>query len=530
MSNSSPTSTIPFPSTSGQSPNQFAFRISERCSSPTLTCDYSVVERPNTPEFQTYFRSSSTSPKTLKHILRIFSSNTPGRKGKSKALESPRNLNWEDMVPLDGDEGECIEFDEACFVDVRAVTGMGELYCIIIFLLLENIDDLLFPDIIAELPAEVGLYFLSSFLELPDILSCLLVSLHWRTLARDNTVWRSMFLAAGWMIDIKRAHSRGWLRESSQSPNWHALYRNRHILERRWTNALPNSVYTPSRQRLCGHTDSVYCVEFDSTRIITGSRDKSIKVWSAKTGALLNTFFGHLGSVLCLKFDLDWDLYSSEASGMMVSGSSDRSTIVWNLRSLGNDGAVDAQRRAVLYGHNGGVLDLRTNKHWIASCSKDGDIRVWTRSLLSLHCVLSGHSGPVNAVGLQGDRLVSASGDGRMILWDLTECKRVRTFAGHDRGLACIAFEGSFILSGSSDCTIKVWNADTGSCVRTLVGHELLVRALAVDVSAGRVVSASYDRTIKVWDLNSGRLVREFDDTHASHIFDVRFDVGKIVR
>jgi F-box and WD-40 domain protein 1/11 len=27
-----------------------------------------------------------------------------------------------------------------------------------------------------------------------------------------------------------------------------------------------------------------------------------------------------------------------------------------------------------------------------------------------------------------------------------------------------------------------------------------------------------------------GRLVREFRDLHASHIFDVKFDVGRIVR
>lgn len=53
---------------------------------------------------------------------------------------------------------------------------------------------------------------------------------------------------------------------------------------------------------------SVYCLEFDTRRIITGSRDRTIKVWSLKTGRLLVTFFGaHRGSVLCLKFSQDWD-------------------------------------------------------------------------------------------------------------------------------------------------------------------------------------------------------------------------------
>jgi hypothetical protein len=85
------------------------------------------------------------------------------------------------------------------------------------------------------------------------------------------------------------------------------------------------------------------------------------------------------------------------------------------------------------------------------------------------------------------------------------------------------------IVSGSNDCKIKVWDAKTGVCLRTLVGHTALVRALAFDPERGRLVSAGYDRTVKVWDLNSGAMVREFRGEHASHIFDVRFDVRRIV-
>jgi F-box and WD-40 domain protein 1/11 len=155
---------------------------------------------------------------------------------------------------------------------------------------------------------------------------------------------------------------------------------------------------------------------------------------------------------------------------------------------------------------------------------------VWDRTTLQLRCTLRGHEGPVNAVGLQGARVVSASGDGKMILWDVRTGARLRTFEGHDRGLACIEFKAGLIVSGSNDCKIKVWDARTGACVRTLVGHTALVRALAFDPARRRLVSAGYDRTVKVWDLESGALVREFRGEHASHIFDVRFDVRRIVR
>lgn len=86
------------------------------------------------------------------------------------------------------------------------------------------------------------------------------------------------------------------------------------------------------------------------------------------------------------------------------------------------------------------------------------------------------------------------------------------------------------IVSGSNDCKIKVWSASRGECIRTLTGHDLLVRALSFDPASGRLVSASYDKSVKVWDLNTGRLVTEFKNSHVSHIFDVKFDVRRIVR
>ncbi|KAF8647327.1 hypothetical protein AX16_006789 [Volvariella volvacea WC 439] len=330
----------------------------------------------------------------------------------------------------------------------------------------------------------------------------------------------------------------------------------------------PNDIYEPKVLRLSGHRDSVYCLEFDSRRIITGSRDQTVRVWSIKTGKCLGVFWGvHTGSVLCLKFEGDWEdkdegddatgsllpgpsTGSSQTprKGFMVTGSSDCNVIVWELETVSAERDVfgrqpppsplpkDAEEKNVagtpvawLTGHTGGVLDLRIDQKWIVSCSKDAVIRVWNRETLTPHRTLRGHEGPVNAVGLQGERVVSASGDGKMILWDIESGERLRTFEGHDRGLACIEFKDDLIVSGSNDCKIKIWSAKSGECLKTLVGHEALVRALSFDPRNGRLVSASYDKTIKLWDLATGKMVREFKNIHTSHIFDVKFDVARIV-
>lgn len=255
----------------------------------------------------------------------------------------------------------------------------------------------------------------------------------WRTLAGDNAVWRELFYSRdGWDIDFQRAKAKGWTpspignvtecgfaiglgstrasrlghvidgwgrrrltsqttaKSSLLSPqrlsfpswrcskevtitksgevaplllDWRILYKNRMTLERRWAREEPKVA------RISGHGDSVYCLEFDSTRIITGSRDRSIKVWSLQTGKLLATFRGHAGSVLCLKFDKDWDVSSVNEEikpGFMVSGSSDCSVCVWDMW-LGKEGKLEAEMRAVLNGHSGGVLDLRIDEYWIVS-------------------------------------------------------------------------------------------------------------------------------------------------------------------
>ncbi|KAH9947822.1 WD40 repeat-like protein [Amylocystis lapponica] len=520
-------------------------------------------------------RSLSLGIGILPRIWDALRDGSPGRKGKRRAV-FPSSSSWREagyvddgddsvdyatMLPLDGEEGELID-DEACFIDVRAVTGI---------------------DIIAYLPTELALYLLS-YLDIPAILACLRVSRVWHRLAQDNSVWCALFRQRevdGWGVDLQRARYAAMWTKSYNALNaprmpvpaqlevdWYSTYRTRKELDRRWSGT-PNASFTqmptlsagasggmepqeapkfwePTVTRLNGHMDSVYCLEFDSTHIMTGSRDRTIKVWSLKTGACLATFAGHRGSVLCLKFDKDWDAeHLGNAAGegadvwmrkgFMVSGSSDCSIVVWDLfKGPAVDWeegalAVTAQAKAVLRGHTGGVLDLRIDSKWIVSCSKDALIRVWNRNTLGLHCTFRGHEGPVNAVGLQGNRVVSASGDGKMMLWDISTGERLRTFEGHDRGLACIEFKDDLIVSGSNDCKIKVWSAVSGACLRTLVGHDLLVRALSFDPRSGRLVSGSYDKTVKVWDLHTGRMVREFRGCHTSHIFDVKFDHRRIV-
>ncbi|CAG8541512.1 1493_t:CDS:2 [Paraglomus occultum] len=287
------------------------------------------------------------------------------------------------------------------------------------------------------------------------------------------------------------------------SINWKYLYHQRSRLDSKWRQGKYET------RELPGHSESIYCIQFDEHKIISGSRDDTIKVWDIKTGYCVRTYRGHKASVLCLQYD----------DKIIVSGSSDATIIIWDLAT--------GEILRTLEGHTESVLNLRFNDTHIVSCSKDRTVRIWRRDSLKRPRVLEGHRAAVNAIQFQDDYVVSASGDRTIKLWSLSTGECIRTFDGHSRGIACIQFDGRIIVSGSSDRTIKVFDVQTGLCIRTLIGHEDLVRTLQFE--GNRIVSGSYDETVKVWDLQSGELVANLAHVHNSRVFKLQFNATKIV-
>lgn len=353
-------------------------------------------------------------------------------------------------------------------------------------------------DPLHHLPSEI-LLEIFSYIFHSDVISCMQVCKSWSAFASSNRVWKNQYYK-----------DKIWstVADLPSDLNWIALYQTRYQLDRRWEKAQVTA------QALPGHSDSVYCVEFDQKYILTGSRDRTIKVWDAATTKLLKTLpdqnsnYVHTGSVLCLTTD----------DRIMVSGSSDSSCIVWDLKKY--------KPVIQVYRHNQGVLDLSMDENHIVSCSKDSTLCVWDRKdpSFSLKHRFHGHVGPVNAVQLYGDLIVSGGGDATVKIWSISQRKLVREIKGH-RGLACIQISNGKIISGGNDNTVKIWSF-SGECIRVLNGHRSLVRS--VHTFSDKIISASYDQTIKVWNL-SGKLIADLEGWHGSWIFSAKGDCKRII-
>lgn len=301
--------------------------------------------------------------------------------------------------------------------------------------------------------------------------------------------------------------------------NWKRLYRNRTMIERRWTEGKYRSRQFPSAHYLSDlilieqsqHSSGIYCLQFNAELLITGSRDKNLKIWDIRTGRLKHTLEGHIGSVLCLQFD----------SHHLISGSSDGTLILWDIQT--------GQKLKTFVGHGESVLNVKLLGNKIVSCSKDRTVRTWDLKKGTTIKVFRGHRAAVNAVQFKGDRIVSASGDRTIKIWDMNTGECLKTLDSHSRGIACVEYDGEYIVSGSSDQSIKVWNATTGECIHTLLGHTDLVRTLQLDSKTKTIVSGSYDGSLKIWGLEDGKLQRTLNQSSHGRILNLQFDFSKIV-
>ncbi|KAI8373444.1 WD40-repeat-containing domain protein [Choanephora cucurbitarum] len=238
------------------------------------------------------------------------------------------------------------------------------------------------------------------------------------------------------------------------------LYQNHLELDRRWLTGKVNTRF------LQGHNDSVYCLAWIGPNLlVSGSRDRSLKVWNAATSQCIKTIEeSHNGSILSLQVN--------KARSIMLSGSSDATCTLWSLPEL-----VPIKR---LQGHGHSVLDVCFVDDLIVTASRDHTLRVWDPTTGTEMRRMTGHTASVNAVEpIEGrHQIVSASGDSTLKLWDVESGECLRTMEGHRLGLATVRFNGKHLFSGGLEGKIKVWDIETGDCLHTLVGHVGMIRSI----------------------------------------------------
>jgi WD40 repeat protein len=254
---------------------------------------------------------------------------------------------------------------------------------------------------------------------------------------------------------------------------------------------------------LKGNTLKVLSVIFspDGKRIVTAGEDTNAKVWDAQTGRELLTLKGHSDPIFSVAYSPDGKRIAT-GSGQYDKESKDKTVRIWD--------AATGQELLTLKGHSETVFSVAFSPDGkrIATGSRDKTARVWDAATGRELLTFKGHSDVVSACAfsLDGKRIVTASDDRTEKVWD-TQSGRVMITLEGQGDFTTIAYspDGTHIAGGSADGIIKVWDAQTGKTVLTLKGHTQNVFSVAYSPDSKHIVSGSWDKTAKIWDAQSGR-------------------------
>ncbi len=118
-------------------------------------------------------------------------------------------------------------------------------------------------------------------------------------------------------------------------------------------------LFEPTKRFLRGHQDSVYCIRQDdgvgtgtAGKIVSGSRDRTIRVWDVETGACKHILKGHTASVLSLQYD----------DQILVSVSSDGQVFVWDFASILATSATSASDDEDGEAENGAIVHTKSDR------------------------------------------------------------------------------------------------------------------------------------------------------------------------
>ncbi|ORZ01381.1 WD40-repeat-containing domain protein [Syncephalastrum racemosum] len=250
-------------------------------------------------------------------------------------------------------------------------------------------------------------------------------------------------------------------------------------------------------QTLSGALQTITSVRFNPTdELILGtSTDNATRVWSLGTNRVKHTLTGHIGKVYAAQFTAD--------SRRVVSGSHDRTLKVWDLQR------GYCTRTIFTFSSCNDLALVDADGQTLASGHLDNHVRIWdTRTGNAIKELTAVHSGQVTSVSVSpdGSKLLTNSRDNTLKLVDLRMYDIVATYQaesyrnGANWSRACFSPDGNYIAAGSSDGTLHVWDAESRKLERALKAHSGIICGVSWNPMGSHLYSADMNKGICMWN------------------------------
>ncbi len=256
-----------------------------------------------------------------------------------------------------------------------------------------------------------------------------------------------------------------------------------------------------------GHADKINSVAYSANGrfAVSASNDHTLRLWDAETGQCLRIFKGHQSYVNAVAFSPDGRFALSGGGDTGSFDSTDNKLRLWELatgKCLRTFEGHTHRAASVAFSPDGRFV-LSGGSHFIRGGE---DNMLWLWDVASGRCLYIFETNFVNSVAFSPDGRFALSGSDRTLrLWDVATGQCLRTFEGHTDNVNSVAYspDGCFALSGSGDDTLRLWNVTTGQCLRTFDGHAGYVSSVAFSPDGRFGLSGGWDRTPRLWDICS---------------------------
>ncbi|KAK4703285.1 phospholipase A-2-activating protein, partial [Phenoliferia sp. Uapishka_3] len=247
--------------------------------------------------------------------------------------------------------------------------------------------------------------------------------------------------------------------------------------------------------------------------LATAGQDKLINIWPLPSSFApsdepltpSNTLIGHEGNVCSLN--------ASSDGTTLVSGSWDKTAKVWRTSDFQLDYTLEGHEQAVW-----AVLALDGNEKLILTGAADNLVKLWRGP--KVEKTFKGHTQAVRALAKldssvgDGSLFASAGNDGTIRLWSLLTGESVHVLNGHDSFVYSLspvpASAGGGLISGGEDRTMRVWRAADGECEQTIVVPAISVELYAVwtvnCLSNGDIAAGSSDGLVRIFTRDDDRV------------------------
>ncbi|EGP86228.1 unnamed protein product [Zymoseptoria tritici ST99CH_1A5] len=298
---------------------------------------------------------------------------------------------------------------------------------------------------------------------------------------------------------------------------------------------------------ISGHGESILTAAFSpatSSKLATGSGDKTARIWDCETGTPQHTLKGHTGWVLAVAWSPD--------AALLATGSMDSTVRLW-------DPTTGSPLGGPLKGHTKWITSLSWEPYHMrelarprfASASKDFTIRIWDAVNRNTDMSLTGHKECVTCVKWGGAGLIySASRDRTVKVWDAIKGTLVHNLTSHAHWVNHLALSTDFVLrtgyfdhkgkkdapstpedrkkkaqqrydaviatsshherliTASDDCTMYLWSPTLSTKpLQRMVGHQKQINHVTFSADGTLIASAGFDNHVKTWQAKDGKFL-----------------------